>query len=283
MPIAFVDLRAGTGSRGTVQPTLALSTSMIQRPALRLVEGGLDTTATWLWFCGHCAAPSPGGAAPPPTARVCTSCGLGLLLEAREDAVPSGRDAFLVVDSALLVQAMSREAQSLLGVTEEMAIDKPVAELLVPADAEAQGRPGFAASIATPRTVRIRTRLARRRAAVEHVRRPAAGADRHLRAAAGGAGRAGLRAAADAARRHARTPQRLPGFVWFIGRALRDVAQAARRETRHAIARVASRRRLVPVTSIRAAPAAPRARRNAPAPPAARPSRPRAGRSRAAR
>jgi PAS domain-containing protein len=79
---------------------------------------------------------------------VCTSCGLGLLLETREDAVPSGRDAFLVVDSSLLIQAMSREAQSLLGVTEELAINKPVAELLVPADAESQGRTGFAASIA---------------------------------------------------------------------------------------------------------------------------------------
>jgi PAS fold len=122
---------------------------LIQRPALRLVEGGLDSAATWLWFCGHCAAPSPGGAAPPPTARVCNSCGLGLLLEAREDVVPSNRDAFLVVDSSLLVQAMSREAQSLLGMTEEMAIDKPVAELLVPADAEAQGRAGFAQSIVT--------------------------------------------------------------------------------------------------------------------------------------
>lgn len=70
------------------------------------------------------------------------------MLEAREDAVPSSRDAFLVVDSALLVQAMSREAQSLLSVTEELAINKPVSELLVPADAEAQGRTGFAAAIA---------------------------------------------------------------------------------------------------------------------------------------
>jgi PAS domain-containing protein len=120
---------------------------MIQKPALRLVEGGLDSTATWLWFCGHCAAPSPNGA-PAPTARVCTSCGLGLLLEAREDAVPSSRDAFLVVDATLSVQAMSREAQSLLGVSEEAAIDRPVAELLVPADTESQGRTGFAASIA---------------------------------------------------------------------------------------------------------------------------------------
>jgi hypothetical protein len=107
----------------------------------------LDTVVPWRWFCGHCAAPSPSGAAPPPTARVCTSCGLGLLLETREDAVPDSRDAFLVVDSALLVQAMSREAQALLDMTEEMAVDKPVAELLVPADAEA-GRTGFAGAVA---------------------------------------------------------------------------------------------------------------------------------------
>jgi PAS domain-containing protein len=79
---------------------------------------------------------------------VCASCGLGLLLEVREDAVPSARDAFLVVDSSLLVQAMSKQAQTFLGMSEEDAVDRPVAELLVPADAEAQGRTGFAAAVA---------------------------------------------------------------------------------------------------------------------------------------
>ena len=120
---------------------------MTQRPALRLVEGGLAKEVPWLWFCGRCAAPSPNGAAPPPNGRVCPSCELGLLLEAREDAVPTDRDAFLVVDSSLLVQAVSAQAETFLGVTEEQSIDKPVAELLVPADAEAQGRTSFAAAI----------------------------------------------------------------------------------------------------------------------------------------
>jgi PAS domain-containing protein len=120
---------------------------LTERPALRLVEGGLDPAVDWRWFCGHCAAPSPAGA-PPPTARVCTSCGLGLLLETREDAIPADRDAFLVVDSSLLVQAMSKQAEAFLGMNEEEAVDKPVSELLVPADAEAQGRTGFAAAIA---------------------------------------------------------------------------------------------------------------------------------------
>ena len=121
---------------------------MNQRSALTLVSGGRDIPETFRWFCGHCAAPSPGGAAPPPTARVCTRCGLGLLLETREDAVPEPRDAFLVVDSRLLVQAMSREAQTLLGLAEEDAVDRPVSELLVPADAEGESRGGLAAAIA---------------------------------------------------------------------------------------------------------------------------------------
>jgi hypothetical protein len=120
---------------------------VIQRPELRLVEGGLARDVPWLWFCGHCAAPSPNGAAPAPNERVCNSCGLGLLLEAREDAVPTDRDAFLVVDSALLVQALSHEAQAFLGMTEEHAINRPVADLLVPADAEAENRTSFAAAI----------------------------------------------------------------------------------------------------------------------------------------
>lgn len=109
------------------------------RPALRLVEGKASHDVAWSWFCGHCAAPAPGDQAPAPGARVCRSCGLGLLLETRSDVVPSERDAFVVIDNALLVQAMSRRAQSLLAVSEEEAVNRPISELLVTADAEAQG------------------------------------------------------------------------------------------------------------------------------------------------
>jgi hypothetical protein len=71
-----------------------------------------------------------------------------MLLETRADAVPTDHDAFVVVDSRLLIQALSREAQRLLAVTEEDAIDTPVSELLMPADAETANRTGFAAAIA---------------------------------------------------------------------------------------------------------------------------------------
>ncbi|MGA2925313.1 MAG: hypothetical protein ABSG43_04860, partial [Solirubrobacteraceae bacterium] len=107
-----------------------------------------EAPAEWSWFCGHCAAPSPGGQAPFPTARVCRSCGLGLLLEAPADAVPSGRDAFLVIDSSLLVQALSGTAETLLAVTEDLAINRPVTELLVAADAEGRSQSRFAAAVA---------------------------------------------------------------------------------------------------------------------------------------
>jgi PAS domain-containing protein len=80
-------------------------------------------------------------------ARVCRACGLGVMLETRRDIAPNARDAFLVIDSSLLVQAMSRRAEAMLGVTEDSAVNRPVVQLLAPADAEA-GRPArFAAAL----------------------------------------------------------------------------------------------------------------------------------------
>lgn len=88
-------------------------------------------------FCGHC------GTRPGPVdedaSRVCVSCGLGLLISADADAVPSPGAPFLVVDSALTVCAMSKEAEELLGVLEPEAIDRRITDFLVPADAEGPG------------------------------------------------------------------------------------------------------------------------------------------------
>jgi hypothetical protein len=78
---------------------------------------------------------------------VCRACGLGLLLETRADARPDKRAAFLVIDSRLTVQAMSRQAEKFLGVPEQYAVNRPVAELLVPADAEAGRSDGFVTTI----------------------------------------------------------------------------------------------------------------------------------------
>lgn len=107
------------------------------RPALRLIQGELEAAPAWSWFCGQCAGePSR---EPTPLTRVCRACGMGLLLETRADAVPGRDDAFLIVDSRLTVQAVSRRAQRLLGVREEDAIDRPVARFLAAAGAETEG------------------------------------------------------------------------------------------------------------------------------------------------
>src|SRR6201993_2218179 len=110
------------------------------RPALRLVEPAVGQPVEFTWFCGHCAAPSRGDQPPAPTARVCRSCGLGVMLETRRDIVPTHRDAFLVIDSSLLVQAMSWRAETLLGVSEDSAVNHPVVQLLLAA-APGAGRP----------------------------------------------------------------------------------------------------------------------------------------------
>jgi hypothetical protein len=71
-----------------------------------------------------------------------------LLLEAPGDAVPDARDAFLVVDERLLIQAVSREAELVLDLIEEDSVNHPVAEILESADAEVQGPTQLASAIA---------------------------------------------------------------------------------------------------------------------------------------
>jgi PAS domain-containing protein len=124
------------------------ATASKSRPALTLVHNTLDEAVPWSWFCGHCAAPSPGGEPPAPNARVCRSCGLGLLLETREDVAPEADDAFLVVDSSLRVHALSERAEELLGVREDLVVNRPLAELLVPADVEGAKHSQIAAAVA---------------------------------------------------------------------------------------------------------------------------------------
>jgi len=104
-------------------------------PALRLVQGSLADGSGWSWFCGQCAA-RPNHDSVSPLARVCPSCGMGLLLETRSDAAPDHAEAFLVVDSRLTVQALSHRAERLLGVSEEDVIDRPVDRFLGGAEAE---------------------------------------------------------------------------------------------------------------------------------------------------
>lgn len=115
------------------------------RPALRLVPSTREEPRRSLWFCGNCGTLTD--VTPAPVARVCGDCGLGLLLEAREDLVPQAGEAFAIVDAMLSLQALSASAQRLLAVDEQDAVGRPVTELLAAADAEAASATAFANAI----------------------------------------------------------------------------------------------------------------------------------------
>jgi len=141
------------------------------RPALRLIKGTLDEAPGWSWFCGHCAA-APSRQLVSPLTRVCGSCGMGLLLETRSDAAPGSDDAFLVIDSRLTVQAVSRDAERLLGINEDEMVDGPVT------------RAGRVPLPAPPREHGRRRAPLGVRAPTQCVRRPHRRPDRPVRTAA---------------------------------------------------------------------------------------------------
>jgi hypothetical protein len=87
-------------------------------------------------FCGHCAMqPEPVAQTLP--SRVCGHCGLGLVLQATAGLAPRRNEPFLVIDTTLSVCAVSAAAEELLGIDETRAVNKHVADFLVPADANA--------------------------------------------------------------------------------------------------------------------------------------------------
>ena len=95
-------------------------------------------------FCSHCGA-RPG--TEHRSSRVCESCGLGLMLESSADVAPAAGDAFLVLDSSLSVCAVSAAAERLLATHETDAVNRHITELVVPAEAEAQGPANLAVAV----------------------------------------------------------------------------------------------------------------------------------------
>jgi hypothetical protein len=105
------------------------------------IAPGISRTVT---FCSHCGTQP---AIERPESRVCGSCGLGLLLDSSADVAPAAGDAFLVFDRSLAVCAVSAGAEKLLATCEPDAVNRHITELLVPADAEAQGPHNLAVAV----------------------------------------------------------------------------------------------------------------------------------------
>ena len=79
---------------------------------------------------------------------MCGACGLGLLIEAAEDVAPHAGDAFLVLDRALSVCAVSRGAERLLATREPDVVNRHISDLLMPADAEEDGGESLSMAVA---------------------------------------------------------------------------------------------------------------------------------------
>jgi hypothetical protein len=72
-------------------------------------------------------------------ARVCMTCGLGMLIEAPFPIAPAEDDAFIVVDHELRVQAVARQAERLLHVRETFVVGCGLTDLLLPIGSDTQG------------------------------------------------------------------------------------------------------------------------------------------------
>jgi hypothetical protein len=111
---------------------------------LAVVPSSAPETAPTVSFCSHCGARPMSETS---ASRVCERCALGLMLQSGADVAPSEGDAFLVLDSSLSVCAVSGAAERLLAARETEAVNRHITELLVPADAEAQGPANLAAAV----------------------------------------------------------------------------------------------------------------------------------------
>ena len=174
------------------------------RPALRLVESASTQEIEWSWFCGRCAAPAPSGAAPAPSSRVCPSCGFGILLESRADSIPSNKDAFLVIDSSLLVQGVSPASRVPAG--RRGGVGGQPARPGAVGPRRRRGSGAVAICLCGRRGDGWRGLRRNLRSAVEHVRRPHAGEDRYH------AGPRELRCSSSRAARRVSAPSNAAGY-----------------------------------------------------------------------
>jgi PAS domain-containing protein len=114
-------------------------------------------------FCGHCGARPENPPTTDPQSRVCQDCQLGLLLEAPGDVAPGPGDPFVVINGSLVVCALSKSAEEMLGLPESDAVNRHIGEFLMPADVEARGPDNLVGAILSaavgdgePQTVIVR-------------------------------------------------------------------------------------------------------------------------------
>jgi PAS domain-containing protein len=122
------------------------------RRPLRAVEGA--SVAPSIAFCARCGAPPPDGGRLKGS-RVCQRCCLGLVLRASADVAPEPDEAFLVIDPALTISALSLRAERLLAVSETAAVGRPLSAFVTPAAEGFEAALRAAASNSAPNSRRV--------------------------------------------------------------------------------------------------------------------------------
>lgn len=89
-------------------------------------------------FCSYCGCPPRGGRRER-YQRVCSHCKLGMVLRTLPGAAPGLHDPFVIVDERLTVQAISRQAETVLMVDEPAGVGVPLDSFLISDSAGAEG------------------------------------------------------------------------------------------------------------------------------------------------
>jgi hypothetical protein len=122
-------------------------------------------------FCSYC------GRAPRPESndghRVCRRCDLGIVLRAPAGQAPLPGDPFLIVDEELIVQAISKRAERVLGISEADGVLVPLRRFVEPVNANLGGT-NFAVLLALALPEGVSDRLVQLRAANDGQKRFAA-------------------------------------------------------------------------------------------------------------
>jgi hypothetical protein len=123
----MVVAEAGVPQRSATRPRLArggllpgsIDTQFEQRP----LASEPDAKKRFCSRCGEPAVDPPASEPPPFEQRVCAACGMGVLLRCAAGALPGAGSAFLIVDRALGIAAVSEGAEAIFG-SEEALIGK---------------------------------------------------------------------------------------------------------------------------------------------------------------
>jgi hypothetical protein len=89
-------------------------------------------------FCTYCGRP-PRGAWREPPLRVCSHCKLGMVLRTFPDAAPGSSEPFVIVDEQVMVQAISRHAETVLMVDEPAGVGVALDRFLLSDDDDRSG------------------------------------------------------------------------------------------------------------------------------------------------